>query len=138
MMLDISNTITIAEWEIELNAIRSQGNGGQRVNKVATAIHLRFDIKRSSLPAIYKERLLMLKDSRITTDGVVVIKAQSFRTQDQNKDDALKRLKEIILSAMVIQKTRRATKPTRNSQKRRVENKKKKGETKSLRSKVNL
>ncbi len=137
-MLDISNTITIAEWEIELNAIRSQGNGGQRVNKVATAIHLRFDIKRSSLPAIYKERLLMLKDSRITTDGVVVIKAQSFRTQDQNKDDALKRLKEIILAAMVIQKTRRATKPTRNSQKRRVENKKKKGETKSLRSKVNL
>ena len=138
MMLDISNTITIAEWEIELNAIRSQGNGGQRVNKVATAIHLRFDIKRSSLSAIYKERLLMLKDSRITTDGVVVIKAQSFRTQDQNKDDALKRLKEIILAAMVIQKTRRATKPTRNSQKRRVENKKKKGETKSLRSKVNL
>jgi ribosome-associated protein len=137
-MLDISNTITLAEWEIELNAIRSQGNGGQRVNKVATAIHLRFDIKRSSLPAIYKERLLMLKDSRITTDGVVVIKAQSFRTQDQNKDDALKRLKEIILAAMVIQKTRRATKPTRNSQKRRVENKKKKGETKSLRSKVNL
>lgn len=138
MMLDISNTITLAEWEIELNAIRSQGNGGQRVNKVATAIHLRFDIKRSSLPAIYKERLLMLKDSRITTDGVVVIKAQSFRTQDQNKDDALKRLKEIILAAMVIQKIRRATKPTRNSQKRRVENKKKKGETKSLRSKVNL
>ena len=138
MMLDISNTITIAEWEIELNAIRSQGNGGQRVNKVATAIHLRFDIKRSSLPAIYKERLLMLKDSRITTDGVVVIKAQSFRTQDKNKDDALKRLKEIILAAVVIQKTRRATKPTRNSQKRRVENKKKKGETKSLRSKVNL
>jgi len=138
MMLDISNTITLAEWEIELNAIRSQGNGGQRVNKVATAIHLRFDIKRSSLSAIYKERLLMLKDSRITTDGVVVIKAQSFRTQDQNKDDALKRLKEIILAAMVIQKTRRATKPTRNSQKRRVENKKKKGETKSLRSKVNL
>lgn len=137
-MLDISNTITLAEWEIELNAIRSQGNGGQRVNKVATAIHLRFDIKRSSLPAIYKERLLMLKDSRITTDGVVVIKAQSFRTQDQNKDDALKRLKEIILAAMVIQKIRRATKPTRNSQKRRVENKKKKGETKSLRSKVNL
>jgi len=137
-MLDISNTITLAEWEIELNAIRSQGNGGQRVNKVATAIHLRFDIKRSSLSAIYKERLLMLKDSRITTDGVVVIKAQSFRTQDQNKDDALKRLKEIILAAMVIQKTRRATKPTRNSQKRRVENKKKKGETKSLRSKVNL
>ena len=137
-MLDISNSITLAEWEIELNAIRSQGNGGQRVNKVATAIHLRFDIKRSSLPTIYKERLLMLKDSRITADGVVIIKAQSFRTQDQNKDDALKRLKEVILAAMVVQKARRATKPTRNSQKRRVDNKKKKGETKSLRSKVNL
>ncbi len=137
-MLEISNNVTLAEWEIELNAIRSQGNGGQRVNKVATAIHLRFDIKRSSLPAVYKERLLMLRDSRITADGVVVIKAQSFRTQDQNKDDALKRLKEIILAAMQAQKKRRATKPTRNSQKRRVENKKKKGETKSLRSKVNL
>lgn len=137
-MLDISNNITLAEWEIELNAIRSQGNGGQRVNKVATAIHLRFDIKRSSLPMIYKERLLKLQDGRITADGVLVIKAQSFRTQDQNKDDALKRLKEVILAAMVVQKTRRATKPTRNSQKRRVENKKKKGETKSLRSRVNL
>lgn len=137
-MLNISNHITLAEWEIELNAIRSQGNGGQRVNKVATAIHLRFDIKRSSLPTVYKERLLKVQDSRITAEGVIVIKAQSFRTQDQNKEDALKRLKEIILAAMVIQKTRRATKPTRNSQKRRVDNKKKKGETKSLRSKVNL
>ncbi len=137
-MLDISNTITLAEWEIELNAIRSQGNGGQRVNKVATAIHLRFDIKRSSLPTVYKERLLKQHDSRITAEGIIIIKAQSFRTQDQNKDDALNRLKEIILAAMVVQKKRRATKPTRNSQKRRVDNKKRKGQTKSLRSKVNL
>ena len=137
-MLDISNTITLAEWEIELNAIRSQGNGGQRVNKVATAIHLRFDIKRSSLPTVYKERLLKLNDSRITAEGLIIIKAQSFRTQDQNKDDALNRLKGIILAAMVVQKKRRATKPTRNSQKRRVDNKKRKGQTKSLRSKVNL
>ena len=137
-MLDISNTITLAEWEIELNAIRSQGNGGQRVNKVATAIHLRFDIKRSSLPTVYKERLLKLNDSRITAEGLIIIKAQSFRTQDQNKDDALNRLKEIILAAMVVQKKRRATKPSRNSQKRRVDNKKRKGQTKSLRSKVNL
>lgn len=137
-MLDISNNIVLNEWEIELNAIRSQGNGGQRVNKVATAIHLRFDINRSSLPSIYKERLLKLQDSRITSDGVIVIKAQSFRTQDQNKDDALKRLKEIIQAAMTIQKARRATKPTKNSQKRRVDNKKKKGETKILRSRVSL
>ena len=137
-MLEISNSITLAEWEIELNAIRSQGNGGQRVNKVATAIHLRFDITRSSLPAIYKERLLKLQDSRITAEGIIIIKAQSFRTQDQNKDDALNRLKEIILAAMVVQKRRRATKPTHNSQKRRVDNKKRKGQTKSLRAKVSL
>ena len=137
-MLEISNSITLAEWEIELNAIRSQGNGGQRVNKVATAKHLRFDINRSSLPAMYKERLLKLQDSRITAEGIIIIKAQSFRTQDQNKDDALNRLKEIILAAMVVQKRRRATKPTHNSQKRRVDNKKRKGQTKSLRAKVNL
>lgn len=137
-MLEISNSITLAEWEIELNAIRSQGNGGQRVNKVATAIHLRFDINRSSLPAIYKERLLKLQDSRITAEGIIIIKAQSFRTQDQNKDDALNRLKDIILVAMVVQKRRRATKPTHNSQKRRVDNKKRKGQTKSLRAKVSL
>lgn len=137
-MLEISNNVTIAEWEVELNAIRSQGNGGQRVNKVATAIHLRFDINRSSLPSVYKERLLDLKDSRINSEGVIIIKAQSFRTQDQNKDDALSRLKAIILSAIQVQKTRRATKPTRNSQKRRVENKKRKGETKLMRNKVNF
>lgn len=137
-MLEISNSVSISDWEVELSAIRSQGNGGQRVNKVATAIHLRFNIKRSTLPMVYKERLLKLQDSRITADGIIIIKAQSFRTQDQNKDDALNRLKEIILSAMVVQKQRRATKPTRNSQKRRVENKKRKGQTKSLRAKVNL
>jgi len=137
-VLEISNSVSISDWEVELSAIRSQGNGGQRVNKVATAIHLRFNIKRSTLPMVYKERLLKLQDSRITADGIIIIKAQSFRTQDQNKDDALNRLKEIILSAMVVQKQRRATKPTRNSQKRRVENKKRKGQTKSLRAKVNL
>jgi len=135
-MLEISNTITLSEWEIELNAIRSQGNGGQRVNKVATAIHLRFDIKRSSLPAIYKERLLKLTDSRITSEGVVIIKSQSHRTQDMNKQDALERLKALILSAMVIQKARRATKPTRSSQRKRMDSKTKRGSTKSLRGKV--
>lgn len=135
-MLEISNSVSIADWEIELSAIRSMGNGGQRVNKVATAIHLRFDINRSSLPSVYKERLLKLSDSRVTTDGVIIIKAQSFRTQEMNKEDALKRLKEIILSAIVVQKKRRATKPTRNSQKRRMDNKKQRGNVKALRGKV--
>ncbi|EPE2649666.1 alternative ribosome rescue aminoacyl-tRNA hydrolase ArfB [Vibrio fluvialis] len=135
-MLVISNNVTLADWEIEINAIRSAGNGGQNVNKVATAIHLRFDIKRSSLPAIYKERLLKLSDSRITSDGVIVIKSQEFRTQLQNKEAALERLKELILSAMVVQKKRRATKPTLGSQRRRMDGKSKRGETKVLRKKV--
>ncbi|MCE7605768.1 alternative ribosome rescue aminoacyl-tRNA hydrolase ArfB [Vibrio fluvialis] len=135
-MLVISNNVTLADWEIEINAIRSAGNGGQNVNKVATAIHLRFDIQRSSLPAIYKERLLKVSDSRITSDGVVVIKSQEFRTQLQNKEAALERLKELILSAMVVQKKRRATKPTLGSQRRRMDGKSKRGETKVLRKKV--
>ncbi|MCG6266119.1 alternative ribosome rescue aminoacyl-tRNA hydrolase ArfB [Vibrio furnissii] len=135
-MLVISNSVTLADWEIEINAIRSAGNGGQNVNKVATAIHLRFDIKRSSLPAIYKERLLKLSDSRITTEGVIVIKSQEFRTQVQNKEAALERLKELILSAMIVQKKRRATKPTLGSQRRRMDGKSKRGETKVLRKKV--
>ena len=135
-MLVISNNVTLADWEIEINAIRSAGNGGQNVNKVATAIHLRFDIQRSSLPAIYEERLLKVSDSRITSDGVIVIKSQEFRTQLQNKEAALERLKELILSAMVVQKKRRATKPTLGSQRRRMDGKSKRGETKVLRKKV--
>ncbi|EKO3418973.1 alternative ribosome rescue aminoacyl-tRNA hydrolase ArfB [Vibrio fluvialis] len=135
-MLVISNNVTLADWEIEINAIRSAGNGGQNVNKVATAIHLRFDIQRSSLPAIYKERLLKVSDNRITSDGVIVIKSQEFRTQLQNKEAALERLKELILSAMVVQKKRRATKPTLGSQRRRMDGKSKRGETKVLRKKV--
>jgi ribosome-associated protein len=135
-VLDISNNVSLADWEIELSAIRSMGNGGQRVNKVATAIHLRFDINRSSLPDVYKERLLKSKDTRISKEGVIIIKAQSYRTQEMNKEDALKRLKELINTVMTVQKKRRATKPTKGSVQRRLTSKANKKTVKKTRQKV--
>ncbi|MDP1550203.1 MAG: alternative ribosome rescue aminoacyl-tRNA hydrolase ArfB [Nitrosomonas sp.] len=135
-MLRISDNLAIPLAEIEIQAIRSQGSGGQNVNKVSTAIHLRFDIKASSLPEIYKERLLNLNDSRISSEGVVIIKAQRYRSQIKNKEDALNRLVEIIKSVTIQMKLREPTKPTRASKTKRLEGKAIQSRRKSLRGKV--
>jgi len=137
-MIFINNNISLNDNEVEISAIRAQGAGGQNVNKVSSAIHLRFDINNSSLNDEYKQRLLNSKDSRITKEGVLIIKAQQFRTQERNKIDALERLQSFITKATYVNKMRRPTKPSRSAKRKRVDKKTQRGKTKALRGKVDL
>jgi len=135
-MLEVSADISIPDEEIDLSAIRAQGAGGQNVNKVSSAIHLRFDIHASSLPEVCKQRLLAMRDQRISGDGVIVIKAQQYRTQEKNREDALKRLKELIKRATLVKKSRRPTRPSKRAKQERMDNKTRRGQVKSMRGRV--
>jgi ribosome-associated protein len=138
MSLKISNSVSIPLSEIQFQAIRAQGAGGQNVNKVSSAVHLRFDINASSLPDIYKEGLRKVSDQRITGDGTVIIKAQRFRSQDKNREDALSRLADLVKAAGATRKRRKPTKPSRNSQAKRMDSKTKHGQLKSQRGRVKI
>ena len=138
MPLRISNLVSIPDSEIEMSAIRSQGAGGQNVNKVATAVHLRFDVGASSLPNFYKHRLLALFDKRLTKDGVIVIKSQQHRSQERNREAALERLKQMVKAVAILPKKRRTTRPTKASKRRRLDGKAKRSQLKSSRKKVDL